>query len=162
MLCCKEVEKFNILLKCLLTCTHPITYTKCIGSGIQNTGKLNQLLSAMTVCRHGFHNRVMGYMLQFGAIHRIFVAWLVFVKAIFPCLNLKPDDGFLSYNIPDVLIKLDVASLTLQFLEMSLSQFCTKSVFGANVTYIYCVLEWNRRPSTMAVACIKYFFRSLE
>ena len=101
----------------------------------------------MTVCRHGFHNRVMGYMLQFGAIHRIFVAWLVFVKAIFPCLNLKPDDGFLSYNITDVLIKLDVASLTLQFLEMSLSQFYTKSVFG---------------PSTMAVTCIKYFFRSLE
>ena len=51
----------------------------------------------MTVCRHGFHNGIMAYMLQFGesAIHRIFVAWVVFVKAIFSCLNLKPDEGFL-------------------------------------------------------------------
>ena len=50
----------------------------------------------MTVCRHGFHNGVMAYILQFGysAIHGIFVAWVVFAKAIFSCLNLKPDDGF--------------------------------------------------------------------
>ena len=61
-----EVEKFNILLKCLLPYTHPIIYRKCIGSGIQNTGKPNKLLSVMTVCRHGFHNGVMAYMLQFG------------------------------------------------------------------------------------------------
>ena len=39
---------------------------KMYGSGIQNTLKLNKLLSAMTVCRHGFHNGVMVYTLQFG------------------------------------------------------------------------------------------------
>ena len=66
VLCCLQVEKFNILLKCLLPYTHPIIYRKCIGSGIQNTGKPNKLLSVMTVCRHGFHNGVMAYMLQFG------------------------------------------------------------------------------------------------
>ena len=37
-----------------------------MGSGIQNTGKGNQLLSVMNVCRHGFKNDVMAYMLQFG------------------------------------------------------------------------------------------------
>ena len=38
-----------ILLECLLPYTHPIIYPKCIGSGIQNTGKPNELLSVMTV-----------------------------------------------------------------------------------------------------------------
>ena len=66
VLCCYEVEQFNLLLECLLPYTHPIIYPKCIGSGIQNTGKPNKLLSVMTVCRHGFHNGVMAYMLQFG------------------------------------------------------------------------------------------------
>ena len=33
------------------------------------------------------------------------MAWVVFVKAIFSCLNLKPDDGFLLYNMPDVFNK---------------------------------------------------------
>ena len=46
--------------------THPIICPKCIGSGSQNTGKPNKLLSVMTVCRNGFHNGVMAYMLQFG------------------------------------------------------------------------------------------------
>ena len=59
----------------------------------------------MAVCRHGFHNGVMAYMLQFGAIHRIFVAWVVFAKAIFSCLNLKPEDGFLAYNMPELFNK---------------------------------------------------------
>ena len=33
--------------------------------------------------------------------------------------------------------------------------------FGINGTYIYCVVEWNRKPSTMVGACHK-FFKSLE
>ena len=60
-----EKLKFNLLLECLLPYTHPIIYAKYIGSGIQNTVKPNKLLSVMTVCRHGFHNGVMAYMLQF-------------------------------------------------------------------------------------------------
>ena len=31
----------------------------------------------------------------------MFVAWIVFEKAILSCLNLKPDDGFLPYNMPE-------------------------------------------------------------
>ena len=31
---------------------------------------------------------------------------VVFVKAIFLCLNLKRDDGFLRYNIPEVFNKI--------------------------------------------------------
>ena len=41
-------------------------------------------------------------MLQFGSVlHRIFAAWVVFVKTIFSCLNLKPDDGFLLHFMPE-------------------------------------------------------------
>ena len=54
-----EVEKFNLLLECLLPYTHPIIYPKCIGSRIQNKGKPNKLFSVMAVCRHDFHNGVM-------------------------------------------------------------------------------------------------------
>ena len=43
-----------------------LVYPKFISSGIQNTGKPNKLLSDMNVCRHGFQNDVMAYMLQFG------------------------------------------------------------------------------------------------
>ena len=66
VLCCLQVEKYNILLKCLLPYTHPILYSKGIGSGIQTTVKPNKLLSVMDVCKRGFHNGVVAYILQFG------------------------------------------------------------------------------------------------
>ena len=66
-LCCLQVEKFNILLECLQPYTYPILYPKCIGSGIQNTvNQINFYLSSINVWRHGFHNDVLAYMLQFG------------------------------------------------------------------------------------------------
>ena len=53
----------------------------------------------MTVCRHGLHNGVIAYMLQFcySSIHITFEAWVVNVKAIISWLDLKPDDGFLYF-----------------------------------------------------------------
>ena len=61
----------------------------------------------MTVCRHGFNNGVMIYILQFAesAIHRIFVAWVEYVKVTFSCLNLKPRDGFLPYHMCELFNK---------------------------------------------------------
>ena len=35
----------------------------------------------------------------------MFVAWVVFVKAIFSCLNLKPDNGLLPYIMPELFNK---------------------------------------------------------
>ena len=32
----------------------------------------------------------------------MFVAWLVFVKAVLSGLNIKPDDGVFLYNMPEV------------------------------------------------------------
>ena len=57
----------------------------------------------MTVCRHSFHK---------SAIHRTFVAWVVFVKATFSYLNLKPDDFYLTTCL-SFWIKLDMDSQTL-------------------------------------------------
>ena len=37
--------------------------------------------------------------------HITFVVWIVFMKAILLCLNLEPDDGFLSYSKPEVFDK---------------------------------------------------------
>ena len=61
----------------------------------------------MTACIHGFNNGIMTYMLQFGwsTSHIIFVTGVVFVKAIFSCLNLKPDDGFLPCNMSELFSK---------------------------------------------------------
>ena len=61
----------------------------------------------MTVCRNGFHNGVMTYMLQIGecTIHRIFMTLVVFVETIFSCINLKHDDGFLPCYMPEVFNK---------------------------------------------------------
>ena len=81
---CLPIEKFNMLLKCLIPYAHPILYSICIGSGIQTTVKPNELSSVMTVRRYGSHKGAMAYMLQFGesTIHRIFVALVVFMSNI--------------------------------------------------------------------------------
>ena len=61
------VEKFNVLLKCLLPYTYLIAHPKkYMGSGIQTTVKANELSSVMTVFVNGFHNDVMTCMLQIG------------------------------------------------------------------------------------------------
>ena len=47
------------------------------------------------LCRNAFHNGAMAHIWQIheSTIHRIFVACVVFMEAIFPCFNLKPDDS---------------------------------------------------------------------
>ena len=144
VLCCQEVEKFNLLLGCQLPYTHPIIYSKCIVSGIQNTGKSNKILPLLTVCRHGLHDCVTEYMLQSGlsAIHRILVTWVLFVKAIFSCLNLKPDDG--CCNLPELFNKTE-HDLTDIIIARGKVQpvLHLKSIFEHNCTYISCVLEWK-------------------
>ena len=44
------------------------------------------------------------HMLQIdeNAIHRIFVEWVFFMKSIFSCLNLTPDDESLPNRMPEV------------------------------------------------------------
>ena len=73
-------------------------------SRIQATVKENELSSVVKVYVSGFHNDVMTCMLQIGTIHRVLVALVVSMEAIFSCLNLK-HDGFLPYGKPEVFYK---------------------------------------------------------
>ena len=51
-LCSLLVEKFDILLLCLLPCSYTIKQPKCKSSGIRAIDKATEPLSVMTVCRH--------------------------------------------------------------------------------------------------------------
>lgn len=57
-------------------------------------------------CIRGFHNSLIIYMLQLGKsnMHKIFVAFVLFMQAILSQLNLKLDDRFLSCNITEVFV----------------------------------------------------------
>ena len=55
-------------------------------------------MASIMESRHTCYNLV-------KVLHRIFVTWVVLVKAIFSRLNLKLDDGFLPYNILELFNK---------------------------------------------------------
>ena len=38
-------------------------------------------------------------------MQRISVAWVVFKEAVFSKINLKPDEGFPAYNMPEIFIR---------------------------------------------------------
>ena len=115
-----------------------IVYQKYMGSRIKTTVKANELSSVMTVCIRNFHNNVITCLLQIRerAIHRMFVARVVLMEVIFLCLNLKPDDGFLPYIMPDIFNKTRHGLTDIKLSELNLSKCCTQSFFGKNGTYI--------------------------
>ena len=38
-------------------------------------------------------------------MQQVFVAWVVFIDAVFSKRNLRPDEGILAYNMPEIFIK---------------------------------------------------------
>ena len=81
------------------------------------------------------------------------------MKAIFSCLNLKPDDGFLAYIMPELFNKTGqgVTDIVIAWDEV-------KPVLHPEYffTYTYCVLEWNEGPPPWLGPVSKKFFKSLE
>ena len=71
------------------------------------------------------------------------------MEAIFSCLSLKYDDGFLPYSMPEVLQVLhgltDIIIAWAEFKPVLHPEF-----FGQNGTHIYWLLEWNWMPFTMS------------
>ena len=130
-----------------------------MGNRIQATVKANRVSSVLTVCRHGFHNDVMAYALQIdeSTIHRIFVAQIVFVEAIFSCLNLKPDDDFYLAGYLRFWLKLDITSQTLQLPELNLSQCSTQRFFGKMV-HISSVYQSANESSPPWLGCLQNIF----
>ena len=75
------------------------------------------------MCRRGFHNSLMAYMLQIvkSTMHRIFVAFVLFMQAILSQLNLKLETDFYPATLLKFLFKLDMASQALPLTELNLS-----------------------------------------
>ena len=85
----------------------------------------------------------MTYMFQIGegAIHRIFVLWLIFMEVIFWCLYLRSNDEFLPYSMAGAFNKTehglaDIVVAWAESIPVLLTEF-----FGHNGTCIYWVLE---------------------
>ena len=77
----------------------------------------------------------------------MFAAWVVFVKAVLSCLNIKPDDGVFLYNVPEVCNKTGhgLTNIIIAWDEFKpvLQASPAASFFRNSSTYIYCILEWN-------------------
>ena len=121
------MEKFDILIHCLMSHSHVINYPQFKGNdGVGILDKSTGLLSVMTVCHHGIHKRVMVYMLNIGesTMQRIFVTWVVFMEAVFSKTNLKPDEGFLAYSMPELFIRTGngLTDIVIDWTEFKLQQ----------------------------------------
>ena len=93
---------------CLIYLTYLLCYLIHILLYTQNVGfrtLLNQMNSHLSWLYVNMASMmVLVHMLQIGenAIHRIFVEWVFFMKSIFSCLDLKPDDESLPNRMPEV------------------------------------------------------------
>ena len=87
--------------------SHAIKYPVWKGNGVTILDKSTELLLVMTVCCHGLHNGVMAYILNIGesTMQRMFIAWVVFIEAIFSKINLRPDQRLLACNMPEIFIR---------------------------------------------------------
>ena len=81
------------------------------------------------------------------------------MEAIFSSLNLKYDDGFLPYSMPEVFTKTGHGLTDIIIVWAEFKPVLHPEFFGQNVKYIYWVREWNWRPSN---AEIKSFLPSAD
>ena len=54
-------------------------------------------MAVLTVCRHGLHQGVMGFMLGLSkaTIQGIFIDWVLFLATLFNEIDLKPSSAYL-------------------------------------------------------------------
>ena len=62
---------------------------------------------------------------------------------MFSCLNLKPDDGFLPYKLPEVFNKTGHGLTDIVTARDEFKPVLNPEYLGNNGAYMYCVLEWN-------------------
>ena len=55
-------------------------------------------------------------------MQRIFTAWVVFVEGVFSKINLRPVEGFLAYNMPEIVAKTGLTDIVIDFPEFKLQQ----------------------------------------
>ena len=84
-----------------------IKYPDCIGTTRKNVDKETELLGYLTICRHSLHLGIMAHMLNIfqSTVDRFFVGWAIFLETLFSKLDLKPYEGYLIKNMPEIFIK---------------------------------------------------------
>ena len=96
-------DQFNIVLQCSLPYIHLISYPDCVeGASLRNLDTATELMAVLTICRHGLHQGVMGFMvgLSKATIQGIFIGWVIFLANLFNKIDLKPPSGYLLKKMP--------------------------------------------------------------
>ena len=107
-LCGLSIEQFDIILQCALPYIHLIPYPDCAGNlNRRSFDTATELLIVLTICRHGLHQGVMGYVVRKSkaTVQRIFIGWVIFLATIFNEIDLKPPSGFMLQKMPDIFVK---------------------------------------------------------
>jgi hypothetical protein len=108
-LCGLSVEQFQIILDCVSPYTHLIPYPDCDISmpARRSIDVETELLSVLTLCRHGLHQGVMAFIIQKSksTMQRIFIGWVIFLSTFLNEIDLKPASGFLLKKMPESFIK---------------------------------------------------------
>ena len=101
-LCGLSVEQFKIIFNCVAPYTHLLPYPDCdVSTPIcRSTDAATELLSVLTICRHGLNQGVMAFMIDKSksTMQRIFIGWVIFLATIFNEIDLTPASGFLLKN----------------------------------------------------------------
>ena len=96
-LCGLNVDHFNITLDCALTYIHLIPYPDCVGGTGHRRLESTELLLVPTICHHGFHQGIMGYivgMFNYATVQPYSVAGLFFLQHYLMKLDLRPPSGY--------------------------------------------------------------------
>ena len=106
-LCGLSIDQFELLWRCVLPYINLIEYPDCKGTGARALDKVTELFLLLTICRHGLHLGVAGFMvgLAESTIHRIYTGWIVFLSTLFNEINLSPTSHYLAQKMPDIFIK---------------------------------------------------------
>ena len=139
-LCGLEIEQFNILFECVSPYVAHIPYPDCKGCIAKRRLDLKtELLSVLTLCRHGLHQGIMAYILNVSAstMQRIFVGWIIFLSTVLSEVDLKPASGFLLKKMPESFIKTghgltDLVIDATEFKFQSSSNFDLNSLMFSN------------------------------
>ena len=140
-LCGLTMEQFNIILKSVTPYTHLIPYPDCnVNTPTRrSTDVATELMSVLTICRHGLNQGVMAFILDKSksTMQRIFVGWVIFLSTIFNEIDLKPASGFLLKKMPKSFIETghgltDIVIDATEFKFQSASNFELNSIMFSN------------------------------
>ena len=117
-----------------------IPYPDCFGGvSHRKLDSATELLAALTVCRHGLHQGVMGFRLGLSkaTIQRIFIGWVIFLATLFNEIDLKPSPGYLLKKMPKMFVETghgltDLVIDATEFKFQSASNFELNSLMFSN------------------------------